>query len=98
MPLKGAEMHPLILDWEAAAESGPTRAGGKGWQLGLLARFGVPVPQGFVIAAAAVAGRSPGAALPAHLVNAVRHELESRGWTDLPLAVRSSASAEDSAT
>ncbi|HYD59802.1 MAG TPA: PEP/pyruvate-binding domain-containing protein [Noviherbaspirillum sp.] len=40
-----------LLDWEAAAAQ-REEAGGKGWQLGLLARYGLPVPDGFVIPAA----------------------------------------------
>jgi len=90
-------MSSVILDWEGAADAGPAHAGGKGWQLALLARFGVPVPRGFVIDAVAAGGRAAGAPIPPQLVNELRRELESRGWTDLPLAVRSSAAAEDSA-
>ena len=35
----------------AAAEAGAARVGGKGWQLGLLARYGLPVPDFFAIPA-----------------------------------------------
>jgi rifampicin phosphotransferase len=87
----------VILDWEAAAEAGIAHAGGKGWQLALLARFGLPVPQGIVIDATAAAGRLAGAPLPPDLATALSRELESRGWINVPLAVRSSAVAEDSA-
>lgn len=86
-----------ILDWQAASEAAPARAGGKGWQLGTLAELGVPVPPGFVIDAAVVGGRHRGDALPAALVAALSQELEGRGWNGQPLAVRSSAVAEDSA-
>ncbi|BAL22832.1 PEP/pyruvate-binding domain-containing protein [Azoarcus sp. KH32C] len=44
----------LILDLAAAAEIGPASAGGKGAQLGRLARYGFPVPDGFVISTAAL--------------------------------------------
>lgn len=90
-------MSALLLDWPAAAAAGPSRAGGKGWQLGLLAGLGAPVPAGFVIDAAAQAGRQRGDALSAPLTAALAHALDSRGWNDIPLAVRSSASSEDSA-
>jgi rifampicin phosphotransferase len=45
------EMTPL-LDWAAAANA-RAEAGGKGWQLGLMARYGLPVPDGFIVPAAA---------------------------------------------
>src|SRR5689334_16934433 len=90
-------MSPVILDWNAAAEAEPAHAGGKGWQLALLARFAVPVPPGLVIDATAASGRAVGTPLPPVLVNELTRALESRGWSDLPLAVRSSAVAEDSA-
>ncbi|WP_374354984.1 PEP/pyruvate-binding domain-containing protein [Chitinimonas sp.] len=44
---------PILLDWPAAAAAGPQQAGGKGWQLGLLARYGLPVPAGAVLPVAA---------------------------------------------
>lgn len=90
-------MNAILLDWPAAAAAGPGRAGGKGWQLGVLAGFGVPVPPGFVIDSGVGAQRPPGGELPAALLAALAEALESRGWTDRPLAVRSSAAAEDSA-
>ena len=90
-------MSGVVLDWSTAAAAGPSRAGGKGWQLGVLAELGAPVPQGFVIDSAAEAARRCGDELSGPLVAALAHALESRGWMDLPLAVRSSASTEDSA-
>jgi pyruvate,water dikinase len=89
-------MSAFILDWRAAREAGPVRAGGKGWQLACLAELGGPVPEGFVIDAKAGAGRKCGEPLPATVVAALSRELMSRGWTDQPLAVRSSACGEDS--
>lgn len=86
----------LLLDWTRAAERGPAVAGGKGWQLGVMARLGVPVPDGFVIAAQASRGRTPGDAVDASILASVAQEIERRGWTDRPLAVRSSAPHEDS--
>lgn len=113
-----------LLDWEAAAAY-REEAGGKGWQLGLLARYGLPVPDGFVIPASAcraametagigaqLAGMSDqdetgagfaslhdtvnSSPLPAVLIERLRDELARRGWLDTPLAVRSSATMEDS--
>lgn len=91
-------MSALILDWEQAAEQGPAIAGGKGWQLARLAGLGVPVPDGFILAAAASHGRRPGDAVPEAVLAAVARELMRRDWSDRPLAVRSSAAQEDSGT
>jgi rifampicin phosphotransferase len=41
-----------LLDWAAAANA-RAEAGGKGWQLGLMARYGLPVPDGFIVPASA---------------------------------------------
>src|SRR6266508_478654 len=43
----------LVLDWPAAADAGPSVAGGKGWNLGWLDRYGLTAPPGVVLAAAA---------------------------------------------
>ncbi|WP_292931540.1 PEP/pyruvate-binding domain-containing protein [Noviherbaspirillum sp.] len=115
---------PVMLDWKAAAAN-RQEAGGKGWQLGLLARYGLPVPDGFVVPAAicravmeaagiaerlAVVADAPLAdgilaqcraeieacPFPKELRVLLQQELENRGWSDVPLAVRSSATTEDS--
>ena len=86
---------PALLDWAAASEAGAARAGGKGWQLATLAMLGLPVPDGFVIAA--VEPRQPGEPLPPSLVTELEIEIQRRGWAATPLAVRSSGAAEDSA-
>jgi pyruvate,water dikinase len=78
---------PLILDYPAAAAAGPALAGGKGAQLGLLARYGLPVPEGFVLSA--LAGDD-------QLAAALPEVVRQRGWERIPLAVRSSATQEDS--
>lgn len=80
-----------LLDWEAAAAQ-RTEAGGKGWQLGMLARYGLPVPDGFVIPASVSRSDMD----DADLASLLRGELARRGWLDTPLAVRSSATMEDS--
>ncbi|WP_286898632.1 PEP/pyruvate-binding domain-containing protein [Achromobacter sp. UBA2119] len=90
-------MTALVLDWPAAAQAGPQAAGGKGWQLGRMAQFGVPVPDGFVLAAQASAGHRPGQDVPPAIMQALRQALHERGWLDRPLALRSSAPQEDSA-
>ena len=41
----------VLLDWQQAARLGPDVAGGKGAQLGRLARYGLPVADGCVVAA-----------------------------------------------
>ncbi|MBI2306311.1 MAG: phosphoenolpyruvate synthase [Rhodocyclales bacterium] len=82
---------PLILDFAAAADAGPRLAGGKGHQLGRLARYGLPVPDGFVLTTAAFAQ-----AASLDLEALVAGALRARGWEATPLAVRSSAPMEDS--
>ncbi|OAE60407.1 pyruvate, water dikinase [Achromobacter xylosoxidans] len=91
-------MSALVLDWAAAAASGPQAAGGKGWQLGRMARFGVPVPDGFVLAAQASRAHQPGRDVPEAVFNELNEALRDRGWLDRPLALRSSAPQEDSAS
>ncbi|WP_064576360.1 PEP/pyruvate-binding domain-containing protein [Cupriavidus gilardii] len=90
-------MSALLLDWRAAAAQGPAAAGGKGWQLALMAQLGVPVPDGFVIHAEASRGRRAGDPVPQGLRDALARELAARDWERTPLAVRSSAPQEDSA-
>lgn len=117
-----------LLDWAAAASAGAALAGGKGWNLGRLARYGFTVPAGAVVsseayhrfmrhpslqAEAAALGRMTGAeaSTPA---GAARLAKLRECMAGLPLAegleaelaefpagrsvaVRSSATAEDSA-
>ncbi len=90
-------MSALLLDWPSASAQGPAAAGGKGWQLALMAQLGVPVPDGFVIHADASGGRRAGDPVPQALRDALARELAVRDWETTPLAVRSSAPQEDSA-
>jgi len=90
-------MSALVLDWAAAAQAGPQAAGGKGWQLGRMAQFGVPVPDGFVMAAQASVEHQPGQDVPPAVAQALFQALHARGWLERPLAMRSSAPQEDSA-
>lgn len=90
-------MTAALLDWPAAALTGPQAAGGKGWQLGRMAQLGVPVPDGFVLPAQLSLEREPGQEVPPAVAQALRGELAARGWLERPLALRSSAPQEDSA-
>ena len=78
-----------------AAGVQPERVGGKGSQLGYLMRYGLPVPDFFVVPAEWSRQRLSG--IPASLRESLSSELERRRWRDIPLAVRSSAVGEDAA-
>ncbi|HYF76360.1 MAG TPA: PEP/pyruvate-binding domain-containing protein [Symbiobacteriaceae bacterium] len=122
-----------MLDWSEAAQAGAVRAGGKGWNLGRLHRYGFPVPAGGVLAAevyasfmsqpelkalarwaAALDVRTAStpeaarqletlrdaiaaAALPVAVTQEIESYLHNAGLIDTPVAVRSSATAEDGA-
>jgi pyruvate,water dikinase len=73
-----------FLSWPEAYEAGAAICGGKGYNLARLARYGFRVPRGGVLAAG-----SPLAEIPAGL--------ERLGLLDARVAVRSSATGEDSA-
>lgn len=83
------------IDASGAAEAAPMCVGGKGGQLGLLVRYGLPVPDFFVLPAAW--SRRRGAGAEADLAACLHDELAARGWLETPLAVRSSAVGEDAA-
>lgn len=78
-----------------AADTAPQSIGGKARQLGQLLRYGLPVPDFFVVPAAWSRQRS--GAMPFDLQRLLQAELAARGWLDQPLAVRSSAVGEDAA-
>lgn len=78
-----------------AADAAAEAVGGKGRQLGLLLRYGLPVPDFFVIPSAWSERRRDG--VPRNLALRLHDELAARGWLDRPLAVRSSAVGEDAA-
>ncbi len=123
----------FFLDWAQACQAGPAKAGGKGWNLGRLARYGFPVPAGGVISAEAynlfikendlistrrkmleritaanineqAAGQCladfrveiMSGTLPSGVEKEIASWLESSGNPGRPVAVRSSASLEDS--
>jgi pyruvate,water dikinase len=116
----------LLADWDAIHQAGPASAGGKGWQLAKLARYGLPVPDALVIPAEFEREWLHGCdlpsndldpsdpisldalehfqqqllarALPESLTQALLQALNEKGWVGRRLAVRSSATAEDSQT
>ena len=73
-----------FLNWPEAYDAGPSVCGGKGYNLARLARYGFRVPRGGVLPAGAP-------------LSLIRPGLERLGLLDAHVAVRSSATAEDSA-
>jgi pyruvate,water dikinase len=86
-----------ILDWQDVLAADAATVGGKAWHLARLKQFGLPVPEGLVIP---TGWRSlyDDEGLAPELSAALHDVLAARGWLNLPLAVRSSAAGEDSAT
>lgn len=117
--------------WEEAFRLGVNEAGGKGWNLSRLSRYGFRIPLGWVLTTTAYrhfidfnrleepfesASRQinignlkesagilsdlrvqiTNAAMPPALMEAIRERLAAEGLTNKAVAVRSSASAEDS--
>lgn len=85
----GALVHPLA----SPSARDPSVAGGKASRLAELVSAGAPVPDGFVVTAAAGLAIASAGAVPDDVARAVRRELARLG--EGPLAVRSSALAED---
>lgn len=73
-----------LLNWYEAYEAGPSVCGGKGYNLARLARYGFEVPPGGVLPAGAS-------------ISGVGSDLEQLGLEETRVAVRSSATTEDSA-
>jgi pyruvate,water dikinase len=73
-----------FLDWQEAYGAGPSVCGGKGFNLARLARYGFRVPRGGVLPV----GTS---------LSAIWNGLDQLGLLEAKVAVRSSATAEDSA-
>jgi rifampicin phosphotransferase len=125
---------PYVLTFIEAVAAGPARVGGKGWNMGRLARFGFAIPNGCAVAVeaywdflaqnglmdevealgalsadwaaseegavrlAALRERITRGMLPGDLLGEVSRVLQGAGVPDdAALAVRSSATAEDSA-
>ena len=105
----GADGRGVILTWDEALAAGPQEAGGKGYNLARLARYGFRIPPGGVLPAsvyrrtmrgparrAAIQKGEP-AALDPDVTAALRDFLDRQGLAGDRIAVRSSATAEDSA-
>src|ERR1035437_5340357 len=73
-----------FLNWQEAYAAGPAVCGGKGYNLARLARYGFRVPRGGVLPAGAP-------------LSEIGHGLERLGLLEARVAVRSSATGEDSA-
>jgi pyruvate,water dikinase len=110
--MSGNDYAGVVLDWFGVLKTDAATVGGKAWHLARLWELGLPVPEGLVITAAALApdgvrgeagDRDDGQDgitaedVSPELFDALRHQLASRGWLGRPLAVRSSAVGEDSA-
>ena len=90
----------MMFTWAEAVAGGPAVCGGKGYNLGRLARYGFRVPDGGVLAASAyrlTMQHGEAGMLPDSVRCAVLDFLAGHNLADAPLAVRSSATAEDSA-
>lgn len=124
----------FFLNWEEAVQSGVEAAGGKGWNLGRLARYGFKIPRGGVLTTRAyeefikynglqdlvneitqsVSGENLNetnsqdklkqlrrkiieGTIPPWIAAELKTKLDRIGILTKPLAVRSSAAAEDSA-
>ncbi|HUP03877.1 MAG TPA: PEP/pyruvate-binding domain-containing protein, partial [Bryobacteraceae bacterium] len=74
-----------FLSWQETYEAGPELCGGKGYNLARLARYGFHVPRGGVLPIGAP-------------LSAISEGLARLSLTDADVAVRSSATAEDSST
>jgi pyruvate,water dikinase len=80
----GLPAESIFLDWPEAYQAGASVCGGKGYNLARLARYGFCVPRGGVLPAGAP-------------LSGIRPGLKRLGLLDAKVAVRSSATAEDSA-
>ena len=86
----------LVLRLADVASADPALVGGKARGFTVIARAGLPAPEGFVVTTAVHrAAAADGGRMPAEAVALVTELLEELG--DVPLAVRSSATGEDGA-
>ena len=90
-------MEPELLDWQGVLAADAATVGGKAWHLARLKQYGLPVPEGLIIPAG-LRALCDGEAFAPELLGALHEALAARGWLNQPLAVRSSAAGEDSAT
>ena len=88
----------LVIPLAAIGDGDAAEVGAKAWNLARMLRAGLPVPEGFCVTATAyrqhVLTDAPRqAAVSAALAREIQQQLDTLG--DTPLAVRSSATAED---
>lgn len=128
----GSECERILLSWPEVFQAGSGKAGGKGWNIGRLARYGFNVPRGGVLSIRAYQDFIQDNSLKETTVNILQGEsveelgaqererelleirkkietghiplriqkelftwLKNTGLLDKPLAIRSSATAED---
>ena len=83
---------PAVVPLDSATD--PAHSGHKAANLAVLRRAGLPVPDGVVVTARAPVPDATGADVPDALLEDLLATV--RDWGDVPLAVRSSGTAEDS--
>ena len=84
-----------VMTWQEAYAAGVDKSGGKGFNLGRLARYGFNVPAGGVLSADVY--REDCESLSPETIAELAAFLAAEGLTDASLAVRSSAVCEDGA-
>ncbi|HEU4653307.1 MAG TPA: PEP/pyruvate-binding domain-containing protein [Steroidobacteraceae bacterium] len=89
-------MNSAILDWDAVLKAGAGATGSKAWRLALMRELGLRVPDAFVVSPEAFRGRTPNDAIGTDIVDGIWCEIDRRGWGESSLALRSSATHEDS--
>ncbi|MGZ4203049.1 MAG: cytochrome P450, partial [Thermoleophilaceae bacterium] len=85
---------PLVIGLERCSSADVELVGGKAASLGEMIQAGLPVPPGFAVTTAAF---DPDGGVPEQEIRAAYRELCGDGGEPVPVAVRSSATAEDSA-
>lgn len=100
-------MNNIILNWPETLAAGSAISGGKGFQLARLHQYGFSIPRGFVLSAELYRQQLPqhgqrsdflNGKLPDNVLDNIEAALRTHGLADKALAIRSSATHEDSAT
>jgi len=98
-------MSKLVLDWQEALTTSSTVCGGKGWNLAQLHHYGFDIPRGFILSATLyqelLSNHDPyqgfkDGRLPEAVMQQIETALTQLGLNNQPLAIRSSATLEDS--